>query len=171
MHSLHIAMLAAVGIAAYTDSKTGLIPNWLTLPLIALGPIYWLVTESSEAGLRSLLAVLVVGLVPYLMYRMDSLGGGDVKLFAGLGGLGGITLGLEVLMYSLIAAMFVAVLLMAARGQLTVIAINVGRIIANPFLPKNRRKPPERNEMHQFRLGLSILAGTAFTLGYNYGLV
>ncbi|MCP4444751.1 MAG: prepilin peptidase [Myxococcales bacterium] len=163
----HIAMIIVTAIAAFTDTRTGLIPNWLTSPTIVLGPVYALLSPSHDP-LASALAVVVVGLVPFAMYWMQALGGGDVKLFAGVGGLAGITLGLEVLLYSLGVAMVLAIVTMARQGHLQEVLRNVWRIISNSFLPKSRRKSLVKNEMHQLRLGLSIFLGTCLAVGYQY---
>jgi prepilin peptidase CpaA len=167
----HILMLAIVLVAAVTDTRTGLIPNWLTLPAIVVGPVYHLIFFSPTLALQSVLAIVVVALVPFMMYRSGSMGGGDLKLFAALGGLGGLTLGLESLLYSMMAASVVALLTMAFRGQLTVVLLNVWRILSNPFIPKKLRKGLQRNEMHQLRLGSSILIGTCFALGSQYAII
>ena len=167
----HIIMLMAAAVAAYTDTRTGLIPNWLTLPAVVLGPLYFLVMASSDLALASLGAILIVGLVPFMMYRSGSMGGGDVKIFAALGGLGGLMLGLEVMLYSLCVAMVLSLFVMAKQGHLKVVMANVGRILVNPLLPKDRKMSLERRKMHQMRLGLSILLGTALALGSDYALV
>ncbi len=167
----HIMMLAIVVVAAVTDTRSGLIPNWLTLPAIVIGPVYHLIFLSPALALQSVLAIVVVALVPFMMYRSGSMGGGDLKLFAALGGLGGLTLGLESLLYSMMAASVVAILTMAFRGHLKVVLVNVWRILSTPFIPKQRRKGLQRNEMHQLRLGASILIGTCFALGYQHAII
>ena len=105
------------------------------------------------------------------MDRMDSMGGGDVNLFAAIGGFGGVLMGLEIMMYSMMVAMVISIFTLAYHGQLFVLVRNIGRILANPFLPKDRRKKAEQSEMHTLRLGPSILAGAGVALGYSYGLV
>ncbi len=170
LYPLHILMLSIAAIAAITDTRSGLIPNWITLPAIAIGPLYYFFI-SPNAALQSALAIVVVGLVPYLMFRSGSMGGGDVKLFAALGGLGGLMLGLESLLYCMMAAMVVALITMAFHGHLKVVLTNVWKILSNPFLPKDRRRILDRSEMHQLRLGVSILIGTAIALGYHYEII
>ena len=167
----HIVMLIAAAVAAYTDTRTGMIPNWLTLPIVVLGPLYFLIAASPDLALASAGAVLIVGFVPFLMYRSGSMGGGDVKIFAALGGLGGLMLGLELMLYSFFAAMVLSLFVMARHGHLKVVLANVGRILANPLLPQDRKMSLERREMHQMRLGFSIFLGTALALGSDYALV
>src|SRR5689334_15346698 len=90
---------AATLAAAGTDSRTGRIPNWLTLPLLPAG----LALGFVEAGLLGLgsaaLGCVLCFAVPFgLLHfsRGKAIGGGDVKLFAGLGALLGPGAGLQV---------------------------------------------------------------------------
>src|SRR5262245_43540075 len=95
-----VAALVA-GIAAWTDWRTGHIPNWLTLGTLALAPIAKFVVASMtgqppvEAAGFSLLGACIVALVPILLYRLKGIYGGDVKLFAALGALCGTRIGVE----------------------------------------------------------------------------
>ena len=68
-------------IASYTDFKTGYIHDWLTYPLILLGFIFMFI---SGEFYYSLLVFAIVFALGYLFYRTGKLGGGDVKLLAGI---------------------------------------------------------------------------------------
>src|SRR5262245_17655393 len=106
MDPAHLTMIAIAAVAAVIDHRTGLIPNWLTLPVLAIAPLFGLVVSPHHA-LAALVGIGLCGLCPYLMFRMRALGGGDVKLLAALGGLGGATLGLETQLYSFVVAMVI----------------------------------------------------------------
>ena len=168
MQWFHLVMLAVAAIAAVTDYRTGLIPNRLTFPVIAATPLVFL-PFSLEAASHSVAAIAVCGLVPYCMYRLRTLGGGDVKLFAALGGLGGVTMGLELMMLSLMVAMGLALVLMACRGQLQAVLLNVWRILQNMVLPRTRRIPVAQTQLHSLRLAPSIFVATILVIGYPYG--
>ncbi|MFH1588218.1 MAG: A24 family peptidase [Candidatus Diapherotrites archaeon] len=75
-----ICILIASGIGAWTDYKTGLINDWITYPLIALGILLNLI-EWNLTGIGFGLLVFVIG---FIAYYSGKLGGGDVKLFAGM---------------------------------------------------------------------------------------
>jgi len=85
------ALIVLVGslIGAWTDFRTGLIPDKITYSLIGLG-IYLnvteiLVTRNWFASIKELFAVAVAVLIlGYLLYYSGKLGGGDVKLFLGI---------------------------------------------------------------------------------------
>lgn len=104
---LLLALLLFTSAAAVSDWKLGHISNRLTLAaattLFALN--IWVVFSglpASEAWLVALLnsslGLVACGLAPYLLWRLDCLGGGDVKLLSAMGlGLGpalGVQLGL-----------------------------------------------------------------------------
>ena len=90
-----LAATVAAGMAAWTDWRTGLIPNWLSLGAISLGILGhfvsgWLAgglrTGAVEAGL-ALAGLVLCCLAPGFMYLKGGMGGGDLKLFAALGAL------------------------------------------------------------------------------------
>lgn len=79
------AAILVSGIAAAVDARTGIIPNTLTFPAIALGLL-----AGSPAG------VVVCATPALLLFARGKLGGGDVKLLAAMGGLLGVERGLLV---------------------------------------------------------------------------
>lgn len=79
-------LIALVGTAmvAYTDFKTGYMPDKITHPMIALGIIYVAFSYPlSSAFLVYTLGALVF-LVTFITYMFGQFGGGDVKLFTAL---------------------------------------------------------------------------------------
>ncbi|MBN2127695.1 MAG: prepilin peptidase [Candidatus Diapherotrites archaeon] len=73
-------VLIASAVGSYTDFKTGLINDWITLPLIGIGILLNLIFFD----LNSLLLGLIVFVLGYGSYYLGKLGGGDVKLFTGM---------------------------------------------------------------------------------------
>jgi prepilin peptidase CpaA len=154
-----IAILAAL-IAAITDARTGRIPNWLTLPLLVLGPVLSAVAGGVPALLLSLLGVVLCAAVPLLLFTRQAMGGGDVKLFAALGGLLGTHVGIEVQFFSFCVVAFVLLAQMAWDGRLFVTLKNVFFAGGHLFLPKRYHRPLEPALMTQMRMGISILVAT-----------
>lgn len=74
------ANILAGTLAAYTDWKTGYIYDWITYPLIIVGLIISLLT-GQWIGLVFGAAIYVLGV---LAYRTGKIGGGDIKLLAGM---------------------------------------------------------------------------------------
>lgn len=154
-----LSVLAAI-VAAFTDARTGRIPNWLTLPLLGVGPLVAAFHGGLSALLFSVLGALVCGLVPLLLFARNAMGGGDVKLFAALGGLLGWDLGLEVQFFSFCAVAFVLLARMAWDGRLFATLKNVVIAGGHLFLPARFHRPLEPQLMTQVRMGVSILLGT-----------
>jgi prepilin peptidase CpaA len=97
-----VGVLLVSGIAAVHDARRGHIPNWvvgLGLALVLGGSIAAFSFSDGFAGLgragSAALGFVACGAVPLLLFRLNALGGGDVKLLATIGAQLGPTLGLE----------------------------------------------------------------------------
>ncbi len=168
-----IAAAVVAAFAAWTDARTGHIPNWLTfgtlgVALVGHTALAWYVQHSWRAGLEelglSLMGALACVLVPAFMYWRGAIGGGDIKLFAAIGALCHLMIGIEMEMYAFVAAMVLALAKMAYDG---VLLRTLGRslaLVTNPLKKGENRKeiPPEM--MTWFRLGPAIFVGTATTV-------
>lgn len=81
-HITCIILFFAALTAVYTDLKTGLIKNWLTLPLWAGGLIF----SFFEKGLPGVGSALGAGLLVVVStFKFSTPGGGDIKLGMGVG--------------------------------------------------------------------------------------
>jgi prepilin peptidase CpaA len=167
--ALLIGELAAVGIAfasAVTDWRRGEIPNWLTFPPLVVGPLYWLLVGGfNSAGLQlmlySIAGILVCSAVPYLLWRRNALGGGDVKIVAAMGGLVLVYRGLEFVLAGLIASALYALLRLAWEGKLLRTLANSLFLALNPILPKAWRREISRENMATVRMGGGFFVGAA----------
>ncbi|MCB9598999.1 MAG: prepilin peptidase [Sandaracinus sp.] len=165
--ALFFGELAALGIAlvsAVTDWRRGEIPNWLTLPPLVVGPLFWLLVGGfNEAGLmlmlKSIISIAVCGLVPYLLWRRNALGGGDVKIVAAMGGLVHMSYGLEIVLAGLIASSIYALLRLAWEGLLLRTLANSFFLALNPILPKDWRREISREQMSYVRMGGGFAVG------------
>jgi prepilin peptidase CpaA len=174
-----LAAIAVSGVAAWTDWRTGLIPNWLTFGAIGVGVIGHFATGLWLGGARaafvegslSIAGLLFCAVAPGFMYAKGAMGGGDLKLFAALGALCQPLLGIEAEMYGLVAAAIIAPARLAFRGELLRVLGNTLALVSNPLRPAAQRRelPPEM--MSWFRLGPAIFAGTvvlALIHGYEF---
>lgn len=73
-------VLLGTGAAAYTDAKTGLILDRITYAMIAAG----ILLNIFQGEWMFLATGIIVFCLGYLLYYMGKIGGGDVKLFAGI---------------------------------------------------------------------------------------
>lgn len=161
-----VVAIVATLIAAITDARSGRIPNWLTYPLLAFGPV---LSVLSPAPWYTSLALSVFGifscaLVPVLLFARSAMGGGDVKLLAALGGLLGPYSGIEVQFFSFCVVSLVLLGRMAWDGKLFAMLRNVLLAGGHLFLPKSMRRPLEPTLMTNMRMGFSIFVGTALSI-------
>lgn len=163
-----ILAVVLTGAAAIWDLRTGLIPN----RLVATGAIATIVLNVLIAAPRGMTAVgvallsmlaglVLVSLVPLFLYRMDGIGGGDVKLLAVVGAALGPYLGIEAEMYAFAFVVLYAPARLILEGRLKQSLQTTGALIMRPLTPKHRRKPTASlEEMTAFRFGPAIFAGT-----------
>lgn len=164
--------VVVAGIAAWTDWRTGNIPNWLTFGTLALAPVGHVVASfhhhapASEAfanGGYSILGAFVCGSMPMLLYRRGAIGGGDVKLFAAIGALLRTMVGIEAEFYCFMAAALIAPAHLAYEGKLFRTLKNSFLLVVNPFLPAEKKHLVEQETMSWFRLGPAIFLGMVLT--------
>ncbi len=165
---LGAALLISLLAAAF-DLKTGEIPNWLTLwPLggaivghfvLGFRAGHGFVAGLTAAGF-SIAGALICGAVPYLLYRVDAIGGGDVKLLLAIGAIFPFPFGLEAEFYAFIAAAIFAPAWLAWRGKLLQTLGNTLSLVANPFRAKAKRREVTPEMMTWFRFAPAIFVGT-----------
>jgi prepilin peptidase CpaA len=156
----YAAMLLIALIASASDLRTGLIPNWLTFPTLIVAPLMGAAFDGTRGLVGSLLGIVICGLVPLVFHRLGAMGGGDVKLFAALGALGGPGLGLEIELLALSCAFFWGLAVLTFRGDLLRSLATSGRLAVNVFVPENRRRPIAPEQLTSLRIGAAIFAGT-----------
>lgn len=167
---LGATLLAAC--AAWTDWRTGHIPNELTLGGFAAAVLAHFVRGAMAGGFGggvvqagyALGGALLCSLVPAFMYWKGGMGGGDVKLFAAVGALLLPLGGLEAETYAFLAAALIAPAKLAYEGTLGRTLVNTVNVALNPFRAKDRRKEIPEAMVAWFRLGPAIFLGTAATL-------
>ncbi|HEY5961714.1 MAG TPA: A24 family peptidase [Polyangiaceae bacterium] len=162
------ASLSVVVVASVTDLRAGRIPNWLTLPTMLAGVIgnsvVWGVAGASESLIGLIVCVLVPGVV-YQTSRGQGIGGGDIKLFAGLGALLGPMQGLEVELSSFLLVALFAMFRLAFLGQLGRTLHRAFLVAAGLFIRRLRDKVSESHvPMTTMRMGPAIAVAVATVL-------
>jgi len=126
-HWFILAALAASAVAAIIDLRTGHIPDWLTLGVLALAPLArggaafahhhsW--HSAMLIACFSILSGVGAAIVPLLLARSGGLGGGDVKLFAAIGATCGIFVGFYAQTYAYVFAMVQALFVVLRQNKL-----------------------------------------------------
>jgi Flp pilus assembly protein protease CpaA len=160
--------LGASAAAAATDLRTGHIPNAITLPMIGAGP-FVVAFEAHRRGASplhalgvSVLGIALCGAVPYLLFRLGGMFGGDVKLLAGLGALLGPLVGIEAELDAFVAAALFALGRMAFRGQLFAV---LGRSARLALRAVHKQADPVPDElMTVMRFGPAAFVGVAIAV-------
>lgn len=162
--------------AAWFDFRTGHIPNRLTLGVLGVSPVaHAIVGLVHHEGPRdvlmrvgsSLLGILCA-LIPLLLFRSGTLGGGDVKILAAIGALCGFEIGMNVVLHSFVFGGVMAVAVFAYKGKLIRMMQGVGTTVTNLFRPKDKRKVVTREAMTWFRLGPAIFVATAVEVAMRW---
>jgi len=160
-----IAMGLALGVAtsaAYCDWRRGQIPNWLTLPPIAVAPLAYGLAFGPGYAIRSLSATALSAFVPYLVFRRGGMGGGDVKVFGALGAITGfdVLVGVEIQLGALLVSMAVACGALAWKGDLLRTLGNALVQVLNPIIPIRWRQEPCDALSAHVRMGGAIFVAT-----------
>lgn len=174
-----VACLLLTAVAAVFDTRTGHIPNWLTVPPMVLGPLVWLayggLWRSDRGSLGgSLLSMFLCAAVPLLLFRQRAIGAGDVKLFAAVGALLLVDTGISAVFFSFCAGSLFAMARLAWEGKLLRTLGNTFFLAINPVLPKKSRRALSHTDMTRMRFALAIFVGTfvaALSNNHAYGLL
>ena len=154
---MHVFALLLVLAAAVSDIRYRVIPNWMTytgvLAGIALG--YYFVGYS---GVMASLIGLFLALLPAMvLFIMNSMGGGDVKLLSAMGALLGYPLVLDVWFFSILAGSALSLVMLVWRGELL-------RLMQMVFIPRHRRKTKSEMSLASIPFAVAIAFGTVWTL-------
>jgi prepilin peptidase CpaA len=168
------AAVAIAAIAAWLDFRTGEIPNWLTYGTLGTAPVAHLVLTLVRSGHRvealqdaayAIAGAAACAILPAGLYRVEAIGGGDLKLFIALGAVLLPLAGIEVEVWSFCAFAVLSPFWLAYEGKLFRTVANAAFLLANPVLPKERRRTLDPNTLSWLRMGPAIFIGTLVT-GY-----
>jgi len=145
-------------VAAFTDARGGVIPNWLTLPTLAAAPLAHALLSGPGALVWSLAGALASAAVPFAMFVRGAMGGGDVKLFAASGALIGAhgALELQVVTYGLAA--LGAIVRFACLRQLGAVLRRTVALLARSIRPGKGGSAPHLDHACEVRLGIAAFA-------------
>lgn len=156
-------MVLLAFLAGVTDLLRRRIPNWLTVPALALG-VAANTFFGGWSGLKISLLGALVGLgllLPFVLLR--SLGAGDWKLAGALGAFTGPALLVDLLLLSVFVAGMMAVVLIIYKGRVREALRNIGHIFVSLVtfqLPGHRvslNNPDSLKVPYGVALALSVL--------------
>jgi prepilin peptidase CpaA len=159
-----LCALLLLVLCAYWDLRYRKIPNWATLPGIALGfgmnsLLYgWAGLKTSGLGFLVGFGALLV------LFVFSWMGGGDVKLMAAVGALKGYPFVVSALFYSLLVGVFIGVVMLiwnrkTLRAFKNIFLFMASRITSS--IPKHDLQPAETTKIP---FGLAIVLGTIWAI-------
>ena len=80
-----VPLFAMLALAAGIDVKSRRIPNWLTASILMTGVFQSLLARHLVSPAQSMAGVLVGFSLPFVLFVLNAIGGGDVKLLAAVG--------------------------------------------------------------------------------------
>lgn len=112
-----VMLLLLIVIALYTDVTKRIIPNKLSIPM-ALGGLFYHSLSAGWVGVVFSVKGLAAGFLCLLiLYGIGAVGGGDVKLFAAIGAVSGMSFTLMTLFYSILYAGLVGTAILLFRRE------------------------------------------------------
>jgi prepilin peptidase CpaA len=133
LHSLQLLPLLLMLIwAAVEDLRSRRIRNWLTFSLLFTGITHSVIGDGGAISIGSSLAGAGVGFVlPLLLFAIGAMGGGDVKLLAGVGAWIGPMPVFQIFCTAAIVGMIIVLGQAAAQGRLRILSRNSAVLAIN----------------------------------------
>jgi len=156
-------MLVMLAAAAYTDWKTGFIPNRVVVGgafggVLAHCAVWW--TSGAGAALivaqAAALGLVLCVLVPAVLWGLGGLGGGDLKLFAAIGLCAGPMTGLDIQLAAYLLAMLFMPFYLAKQGRLAASLRLTTTVLKRWLTPRRRREPLPAEAQSQLRFAPCI---------------
>jgi len=162
MPLVFIALPFVLAFACYGEIKERRIPNWLTLGMIVLGLGAATIEHGVPGLVDSALGLAIAGgaFLPFCL--LGIVGGGDMKLMAGVGAVVCYPLALRVLCDTCLAGGIIAIALMAWHGVLLTTMLNAMRVI---FGMPRRREGLAKAPTVPYALAITV--GTIFAVFFQ----
>lgn len=154
-----VLLVLLIILAAFIDIYKKIIPNWLTYPALFLGLVFGLLPDAGPTIVHSLQGLAIAFFPALLLFVLNSLGGGDVKLLSAIGAWVGFPLIVDVLVYSTIAGTAIGLTLIIWKGQFWL-------LIKEFFIKIFTRKNSKAMTINKLRIpfGAAIALGTGWAL-------
>ena len=168
-------LLTAYG--AYTDSRFGILRVRLSKWALCLAPLFrggvellhsgtW--AAAQQGAMDSVAGALLCAVTPVLLYRLKSLGRGDVWLLPAVGALLGLRMGVEAQMLTYAFALVLAPAKLVYDGTLFRTLGQALVALGNVFRKPEARKPVPASVLSSLALGPYIFLGTFFEAAYRH---
>lgn len=155
--------LGACGIAACTDLAKRRVPNTLTLPLLCAAPIV-AAFDGLHAALVACAIVAIALVAGTVVHATGILGGGDVKLLAGVGALAGFPACVEAALYSALCGGLLAIVVSVARGELGGVLTRVRIGVAGSIASRSLAVGAAAIDARGARIPYAVAIGAGFAI-------
>lgn len=150
--------------AAITDIRSGKVFNYITYPAVVIGIIGHSLLggrdlQGNTIGFSSSMMGFVIGFIPmFIAWKMGGIGGGDAKLTAAVGALGGWHFTIGCLFYSFGCTMLIALVVML---RYKILKRTVSRVWNFLMIVLLRGKPadPSEKTSPKIAFALAVLLG------------
>ena len=157
-----IAVVALLLICLLSDVKSRRIPNWATLPGIALGLMLNLVL-GGWPGLRMSAIGAGVGFgALFLLFMLGWMGGGDVKLMAAIGALKGYPFVVSALVYSILVGGFIGIAVLVWNRRFWPAMKGIALFLLSRVFRSIPTHELDPEKMQKVPFGIAIVVGTVW---------
>ncbi|HEX3356653.1 MAG TPA: A24 family peptidase [Tepidisphaeraceae bacterium] len=126
-----VPLFGMLCIAAVIDWRERRIPNWLTLLSVASGIAGSFLAGHVAGPSEALLGMIVGFAIPFVLFVMGALGGGDVKLLAGVGAWLGPVGAVKVFLAAAVVGMIIVLIQSAKQKRLSALFRNSAVLTVN----------------------------------------
>jgi prepilin peptidase CpaA len=159
-----ICVLSAL--AAVTDTLWQRIPNYITLPALAAGPVFFLSTQGMNPALLSLAAAGLALLLYGWMFVIGVMGAGDVKLLMALGAWGGVQFTLQVALLGILIGGAMAAGILIFNGGWKDFSLRMQQFFLALFIKELKAQAPEIDHKKKMPFGIALsLAALCTAMG------
>ncbi|NEW06494.1 prepilin peptidase [Paenibacillus sp. SYP-B3998] len=117
MSVIYVILFIFITIAFVIDVRKSILPNMLTLGGVLAGYSYHFFIHGWNGLKFAFLGSITGFIVLLLLYALGALGAGDVKLFAAIGALMGVSFIIQCMVYSILFAGIIGLFLLLVRKQ------------------------------------------------------
>jgi prepilin peptidase CpaA len=126
-----VPLLGMLAWAAVEDSRTRKIRNWLTLSMMLSGFLQTFLASSHITPGQSALGFAVGFGLPLILFLLGAIGGGDVKLLAGVGAWVGAVAVFKIFCAEAIIGMLIVLTQATLQGRLKTLTRNSAMLAVN----------------------------------------
>ena len=124
-------VIAILAVAAVIDWRERRMPNWLTFTLVLSGIAQSFMPQALCSPGSSMLGLAVGFALTFLLYVLGAVGGGDVKLLAGIGAWFGPQAAVAVFAVEAVTGMVMAIAQAARQGKAQLLFKNSALVAVN----------------------------------------